>query len=278
MRRLSSLLVAMLAWAILASTSSAQPCPGLAVAIAKLRLSPAGKVVRVVGGRARTTGRKANIVRAGGHVYALVTLTNTGRRTLEGVALRVQLPDFLEPVRASTWPPLKKRSSSAARGPLFADVRDLYWTGLILAPRKTRGFLVKALVPGCQNTTATLAVEAAAYVTANDGTTVTCLTKTDPSRFGVSPALAKDLRNDRDKCTPVPPPEPIPDNAGYSFYASGQRCTEAVLTPLRRLTAVGKADDRHHQRVLSPTTNPTPEECRSPACCWACVIVCDRRH
>lgn len=262
---LQPLLVAILAWGPAFTTAELEPCPGLAVAIPKLKLSPT------------YGGRRGNVVPVGGHVYALVTLANTRRTTLQDVALQVQLPDYLVPKQTATLPRLKKRSS--AKGPLVADVRYLYWTGLTLAPGKIRRFLVKAMVPGCQNTTAVLAVEASAYVTANDGTTVTCLTEADPSTFGVSPALGRDRRINRhhkssggsDACTFVPPPPPIPADAGYSFYASSQRCAEAVLTPLRRTSAVEETMNSAYQRALSPTTNPTPNECTSPTCYWICV-------
>lgn len=137
-----------------------------------------------------------------------------------------------------------------------------------LGTRKTRKVRVKALVPGCQNTTASLAVEAAAYVTAEDRSTVTCLAEASPAPFRVAPALKQKGRWSSNLCMPVPPPEPIPDDAGYTFYASGQRCKESVLAPLRRMTAVGEGrggpgDEKtsQHHRALSPTTNPTPTEC-----------------
>ena len=266
-------LAALLAWGFLASTT-AQTCPDLAVAVPTLKLRP------TVGGWGPhgTQG-----VRAGGRVNVVATLTNTASTKLAGVNLRVALPDYVVPKHASTWPPLKTKKQ-----PLVQNVRDLYWTDLVLAPGKTRKFRIKAVVPGCQNTSsiaAPLAVEVSAYVVASDGETVTCLTEATPATFRVLPAVkAKGLSSSSTLCTPLPPPVPIPADAGYIFYASGQRCKDSVLALLQRRELTGMVDEAKDEagteaeqhRGLSPSTNPTVGECtyvfvylcRRGACCF----------
>ncbi len=265
-------LAALLAWGFLASTT-AQTCPDLAVAVPTLKLRP------TVGGWGPhgTQG-----VRAGGRVNVVATLTNTASTKLAGVNLRVALPDYVVPKHASTWPPLKTKKQ-----PLVQNVRDLYWTDLVLAPGKTRKFRIKAVVPGCQNTSDTaapLAVEVSAYVVASDGETVTCLTEATPATFRVLPAVKAKVGASSTLCTPVPPPVPIPADAGYIFYASGQRCKDSVLALLQRRELTGMVDEAKDEagteaeqhRGLSPSTNPTVGECtyvfvylcRRGACCF----------
>ena len=224
--------------------TDAQSCSGLAVAISKLKVRPS------VG--TSTAGDSIPAMRTGGFVNVMAEITNTGTTNLRNVTLRLQLPDYLIPKHTSAWPPLKNKQFSN-KLPLVKDVRDFYWADLTLAPGKTRKVRVKALVPDCQNTT-TLAVQVSVYVMTGNNV-VTCLTEAVPARFRVEPKLKpKERLASLGSCTPVPPPEPIPDDAGYTFYASGQRCKDVILAPLRRLTV---AD----QRALSPTTNPTVEEC-----------------
>ena len=246
---------------LLAASISAQPCPGLDVITYKLALRPN------VG-----NGKGVPTVRAGGRIDALVALKNAGTSEVSQVGVRVHLPEYVVPKKTSTWPPLAKQ---AVKLPFVEDVRNLYWTDLTLLPGKTRKFRVKAWVPACQNTssiTAVLAVEVAAYVAAEDGLGVTCLIEASPATFRVAPALKLKGPLSSKVCTPVSPPDPIPVGAGYRFYASNQGFTESVLAPLRRrMTAAGETDDRHHQRGLSPTTNPTREECKSPARSCFCV-------
>ena len=193
------------------------------------------------------------------------------------MTLRLQLPDYLVPKHTSTWPPLKQSPNL----PLVEDARDLYWTDLTLAPGKSRTVRIKALVPGCQNTTTTtppLAIQLSAYLVTNDN--VTCQTEARPATFRVRPARKPTQPLSLEACTPLPPPRPIPDDAGYTFYANNQKCKDAILSPLRRLAMSsvatrengegGKpegATTRTHHRGLSPTTNPTVEECTFECVC-----------
>ena len=170
---MSPLLVAVLGCG--PAATSAQPCPGLAVGVTKLKVRPA--VAGTVGG--------LPAVRAGGLVKVAATLSNTGATELRHVTLRLQLPDYLVPKHTSTWPPLKQSPNL----PLVEDARDLYWTDLTLAPGRSRRVRITALVPGCQNTSTTtppLVIQTSAYLVANNN--VTCLTEASPATFRVRPA------------------------------------------------------------------------------------------
>ena len=207
---------------------------------------------------------------AGGLVKVAATFTNTGPNELRHVTLHLQLPDYLVPKHTSTWPPLKQSPNL----PLVEDARDLYWTDLTLAPGKRRRVCIKALVPRCQNTTTTtpLAIQASAYLMTNDN--VTGQTEARPASFRVRPALKPEDFLSLKACTPLPPPQPIPDDAGYTFYANNQKCKDAILSPLRRLAMSSVAARENGEggkpegatastdhRGLSPTTSPTAEEC-----------------
>ncbi len=84
----------------------------------------------------------------------------------------------------------------------------------------------------CQNTTTTtpLAIQASAYLMTNDN--VTCQTEARPATFRVRPALKPKDPLSLETCTPLPPPQPIPipDDAGYTFYANNQKCKDAIAT------------------------------------------------
>lgn len=193
------------------------------------------------------------------------------------MTLRLQLPDYLVPRHASTWPPLKQPRNI----PLVEDKRDIYWTDLTLAPGKSRKVRIKALVPGCQNTTTAampLAIQASAYLVTNGN--VTCQTEARPAIFRVRPPLKPNYPLSLGACAPLPPPQPIPENAGYTFYASNQKCKDAILSPLRRLAMSSVATRENgeganpegattkaHHRGLSPTSNPTAEECTYECAC-----------
>lgn len=232
----------------------AQTCPDLDVNIIKLDLKP-------------TVG--SGSVGGGGYVDATVSLTNTGTTPLEGLTVRVQLPDYLIPTKMATWPRLKSPSSR----PIRRDLRSLYWTDVTVLPNRAQKLLVKAYVPTCQNAasgSADLAIHASVYVLSDeDGETVTCLTEAEPAFFQVSPSREEGrMSSSSELCTPLPPPEAIPKTAGYRFYASEQRCKDSVLTPLRRrrLVATGGGDKAGNgYRALSSTTNPTLDECKQEA-------------
>ena len=235
------ILVLLASWMPLAT--DAQPCSGLVVALAKLKGRPAPAVGFNKAGDAPT-------VRAGGRVKVVAVLTNAGATTLRNVTLRLQLPDYLIPKRAAL------QGKVGQKRPLVENVRALYWTGLTLTPHKARKARVLAWVPGCQNASISsppLAVQASAYVVANDSD-VTCLTEATPARLRVRPRLSSKTPPNPKPCTPPPPPVPIPADADYVYYASGQKCKDAIRAPLRLL----RDDDRVDAHS---STNRTSEEC-----------------
>jgi hypothetical protein len=152
---LQTLAIVALAW-IPASTSSADHCPGLDIGISIKN----DRVV--VGGRARVLPA----VKAGSVLKIAVTLTRTATTELRGLTLGVQLPDYLVVKDTATRPRLK----NARELPRVEDLRNLYWTNLMIAPGATLQVHIDAFVPDCQisaSDEAKLTLQASAYMMAS---------------------------------------------------------------------------------------------------------------
>jgi hypothetical protein len=78
-------------------------------------------------------------IRVGKRATIFAHVRNTGSSDLQNLAVRITLPDYLLPQKASTFPKVKPSSRGRSK---IEDTRSIYWVGLPLQAGKTAGKLV----------------------------------------------------------------------------------------------------------------------------------------